>query len=228
MKNHVCTSDKKYAMRRWIVRALAVAAVLCGPATSIQGQARATQFNTASNHANSVTVGYQNDDCTVITSAYTAAGGGNTLTFSAGPSSPFQVIRQSEQADCSITADFPNGTKALAVNTITQGARAPLTIAFSVPVTQIEFQAQIFGFGTERFTFEVFNGEESLGAFTVEDQMDYTQTGTRGYIGARASNDEVITKIRIWADFVDDSKHNEAVANKFAIGPVSFRTDRDQ
>lgn len=202
--------------------------VFCGLSASAQAQARVSQFTANSIHPHSITANYPHEDCTVISTAYAVTAGTNTLTFSVGTSSPFQIVRQSEGLNCSITADFPVNTKALAVNTITTGIRPALTVTFSVPVTEMEFQAQIFGFGTERFTFEVFNGEESLAVFTVEDQMDYTQTGLRGYIGARTSGDDRITKVKVWAEFPDDAKHNEAVANKFAIGPVSYRLDRDE
>lgn len=202
--------------------------IFFGLAAIAQAQTRVTQFTAKSNHPQSVTVNYPDADCTVISTVYAVIAGGNTVTFSAGAASPFQIIRQSENEDCSITADFPANTKVLAVNTITKGTRPALTIAFATGVTEVEFQAQIFGFGTERFTFEVFNGEESLAVFTVEDQMDYTQTGRRGYIGARTAGNDVITKVKVWAEFPDDPKHNEAVANKFAIGPLSFRLDRDQ
>lgn len=195
---------------------------------SASAQAQVSQFTSNSVHPHSVTASYPDADCTVISTAYSVTAGTNTLTFSAGAASPFQIIRQGESEDCSITADFPANSKVLAVNTITKGVRPALTITFSVPVTEMEFQAQIFGFGTERFTFEVFNGEQSLAVFLVEDKMDYTQTGTRGYLGARTSGDDRITKVKVWAEFPDDPKHNEAVANKFAIGPVSFRLDRDE
>lgn len=212
----------------FLFRFIGIAAALCAAAALSFGQTRATQYQSDSIHPHSITVGYPESECTVLGSTYTTQGGGVTLTFSVGASSPFQVIRQGQYEDCSITADFPADTRALAVNTITKGARPPLTIRFSQPVTEVEFQAQIFGFGTERFTFEVFNEEDSLGVFVVEDKMDYTQTGRRGYIGARATGDDGITKIRIWAEFPDDPKHNEAVSNKFAVGPISFRLDRDQ
>ncbi len=198
-----------------------------GLAAAAQAQARVTQYNRNSIHPNSVTANYPEEDCTVLASTYAIAANGVTLTFSTGANSPFQIIRQTLRNDCSITADFPEGTKALAVNTITKAARPPLTIDFSEGVTEVEFQAQIFGFGTERFTFEVFNGAESLAVFAVEDQMDYTQSGRRGYLGARAAGADLITRIRIWAEFPDDAKHNEAVSNKFAIGPVSFQLRRN-
>jgi hypothetical protein len=211
-------------------RVLAFAAlfVFCGLCATAYGQERVVQFTNNSIHPHTVTVNYPDDVCAVTAPSYAISAGTNTLTFSAGTASPFQIIRQSESEDCSITADFLPNTKVLAVNTVTQGFRPALTVAFSVGVTEMEFQAQIFGFGTERFTFEVFNGEESLAVFTVEDRMDYTQTGQRGYIGARTSGNDVITKVKVWAEFPDDPKHNEAVSNKFAIGPVSFRLDRDQ
>jgi hypothetical protein len=202
--------------------------VFCGLAAPAQAQQRVSQFTSNSIHPHSITGSYPGADCTMISSAYAITAGTNTLTFSVGSGSPFQIIRQSEGVDCSITADFPLNTKVLAVNSITKGVRSALTIAFSVPVTEMEFQTQIFGFGTERFTFEVFNGEESLAVFTVQDKMDYTQTGLRGYIGARTSGNDRITKVKVWAEFPDDPKHNEAVANRFAIGPVSFRFDRDE
>lgn len=202
--------------------------VFCGLSATVYGQARVSQFTSNSNHSDRITASYSEDVCTVISSAYAVSAGSNTLTFSVGSASPFQIIRQGETEDCSITADFPANTKVLAVNTITEGIRSALILTFATPVTEMEFQAQIFGFGTERFTFEVFNGQESLAVFTVEDKMDYTQTGQRGYIGARTSGDDVITKVKVWAEFPDDPKHNEAVANKFAIGPVSFRLNQGQ
>jgi hypothetical protein len=209
---------------------LAIPALLifCGMSASAYSQTRATQITSKSIHPHSIPVNYPEEDCTVISTVYSISAGGNTLSFSTGPKSPFQIIRQSAREDCSITSDFPENLKVLAVNTITKEARPALTITFSVPVTVMEFQAQIFGFGTERFTFEVFNGDESLAVFTVEDQMDYTQSGHRGYIGARATGEDRITKVKVWAEFPDDPKHNEAVSNKFAIGPVSFRLDRDE
>lgn len=206
----------------------AILLVLGGLSATVLAQARVSQFTSSSIHPHSVTASYPEADCTVISTAYAVTAGTNTLTFSAGAASPFQIIRQSEGEDCSITSDFPANLKVLGVNTITKGVRSALTITFSVPVTEMEFQAQIFGFGTERFTFEVFNGEESLAVFVVEDKMDYTQTGLRGYLGARTSGDDRITKVKVWAEFPDDPKHNEAVANKFAIGPVSYRLDRDE
>ncbi len=213
---------------RQFLPAFVVLLLFCGLLAKAQTQARVTQFTSNSVHPHSITVNYPDADCTVISTAYAVTAGSNTVTFSAGTASPFQIIRQSENEDCSITADFPLNTKVLAVNTVTKGTRPALTITFATGVTEMEFQAQIFGFGTERFTFEVFNGEESLAVFTVEDQMDYTQTGQKGYIGARTSGNDLITMVKVWAEFPDDPKHNEAVANKFAIGPVSFRLDRDQ
>ena len=228
MKNTIFACNTPSALLQQLLPALAALLVFCTVAAPAYGQARVNQFTSNSIHPHSITVNYPDEECTVISTAYSVSAGGNTLNFSAGSASPFQIIRQEASADCSITADFPANTKALAVNTITKGTRPALTLTFSVPVTEMEFQAQIFGFGTERFTFEVFNGEESLAVFTVEDQMDYTQSGHRGYIGARTTGNDRITKVKVWAEFPDDPKHNEAVANKFAVGPVSFRLDRDE
>ncbi len=228
MKNTLFACNSLPAPLQQLPLALAALLVFCGLVAPAYGQARVTQFTSNSIHPHSITVNYAEDVCTVLASVYSATAGGNALNFSTGAESPFQIIRQGGGEDCSITADFLANTKALAVNTKTLGIRPALTITFSVPVTEMEFQAQIFGFGTERFTFEVFNGAESLAVFTVEDQMDYTQTGHRGYIGARTSGNDLITKVKVWAEFPDDLKHNEAVANKFAIGPISFRLDRDQ
>jgi len=228
MKNTLFVYDSPRHGFRQLLPAFAALLAFCGLAAPANAQERVVQFTSSPVHPHSVIVNYPDEDCTVIPNAYAVTAGANTLTFSAGPASPFQVIRQSEREDCSIMADFPPDTKVLAVNTVTKGDRPALTITFSAGVTEVGFQAQIFGFGTERFTFEVFNGPESLAVFTVEDQMDYTQTGQRGRIGARTAGSDVITKIKVWAEFPDDAKHNEAVSNKFAIGPVSFRTDRDQ
>jgi len=228
MKDTLFAYNSSPAAFRRRLLALAALFALCGLCAPAYGQGRVAQFTGNSTSPHNLTASYPDEVCTVIPDAYAVTAGANTLTFSAGSSSPFQIIRQSESEDCSITADFPQDTKVLAVNTITKGFRPALTITFSVGVTEVEFQAQIFGFGTERFTFEVFNGEESLAVFTVEDRMDYTQTGQRGYIGARTSGSDVITKVKVWAEFPDDPKHNEAVSNKFAIGPVSFGTGRDQ
>jgi hypothetical protein len=228
MKNTLLNCNAPSVSLQQLLFALAALLVFCGISAPAQAQARVVQFTSNSIHPHSVTVNYPDEVCAVTPTTYAVSGGTNTLTFYSCGTSPFQIIRQGESEDCSITADFLPNTKVLAVNTISQGVRPALTITFSVPVTEMEFQAQIFGFGTERFTFEVFNGQESLAVFTVEDKMDYTQTGQRGYIGARTSGDDRITKVKVWAEFPDDPKHNEAVANKFAIGPVSFRLDRDQ
>src|SRR6185503_2410018 len=101
------------------------------------GQTRVSQFTTNSVHPHSITVNYPAEECTVISTSYSVSAGGNTLNFSAGSASPFQIIRQEVSADCSITADFPPNTKALAVNTITKGTRPALTLTFSVPVTEM-------------------------------------------------------------------------------------------
>jgi hypothetical protein len=228
MKNILLACNAPSALFQQFLHTLASLLLFCGLSAPVYGQTRVVQFTTNSIRPQSITVNYPDAVCTLTASTYTVSAGDNTLSFSAGGASPFQIIQQANAEDCSITADFPLNEKVLAVNTVSTGVRSPLTITFSAPVTEMEFQAQIFGYGTERFTFQVFNGEESLAIFTVEDQMDFTQTGLKGYIGARTSGDDRITKVKVWAEFPDDPKHNEAVANKFAIGPISFRLDRDQ
>lgn len=228
MNNVIPYNPLPTPLDRFLAGLATLLSLLCLLTTTTHGQQRVVQLTNTSVHPTSVTANYPEEVCAVIASPYTLNTSGNTLNFSAGSASPFQLIRQANTEDCSIAADFPMNTKVLAVNTIHFGFRLPLTITFSTPVTEMGFQAQIFAFGTERFTFEVFNGEESLGIFTVEDQMDFTQSGLKGYVGARALGNDRITKVKVWAEFPDDPKHNEAVANKFAISSVSFRLDRDE
>src|SRR5690349_20073810 len=112
-------------------RVLAFAAlfVFCGLCAPAYGQERVVQFTNNSIHPHTVTVNYPDDVCAVTAPSYAISAGTNTVTFSAGTASPFQIIRQSESEDCSITADFLPNTKVLAVNTVTQGFRPALTVA---------------------------------------------------------------------------------------------------
>ena len=131
------------------------------------------------------------------------SGGGNTLTFM-GQNANFEL----DQANYNYGGTaFPSGTNILYASGF-QGSGAPVTIDFARPVTQFGFNTEEFNGGAFTVTFDAYDGQRLLGA--------YTDAGVSGSVlsfeGLQASGGDQITSLTV----ADNN------GNDIGFGPITF------
>src|SRR5205823_4912940 len=94
----------------------------------------------------------------------------------------------------------------------------PLAISFTNGIREIGLFAQSSFNDTEEFTFTVFNGETALRTFTVGPANNTISPGVALFIGARATDNTLITRLTISSTSSLGPRFN----NNFVIGPVIF------
>ena len=127
------------------------------------------------------------------------SGGGVTLNFSTP--GIFSVLDSD-----GLSFDFPAGTTLL----LNQGGS--LTIDFGVGVQEFGLFAQSLAFDLETFTFEVFHGPAARTSFAAGPADNSGMPGVALFLGARATNGDLITQVVI----------GEAANSDFAVGPITF------
>jgi hypothetical protein len=108
------------------------------------------------------------------------------------------------------TVDFPLDTRLLDV----QGG--PLTITFLSGIREVGLFAQSIAFDDETFAIEVFQGSSSLKAFDVGTADNNGLPGVALFIGARATDGDLITRLTI------TNMSSSGPDTEFVIGPVAF------
>jgi hypothetical protein len=105
-----------------------------------------------------------------------------------------------------VSFDFTAGTTLL----VNQGG--PLTITFATGVQEFGLFAQILTFDMETFTFDVFHGPSTPTSFAAGPADSRDMPGVALFLGARATNGDLITQVII----------GEAAFNDFGVGPITF------
>jgi hypothetical protein len=172
--------------------------IVIGVATATPARADAVQLLArAQLSATTTTTNYPEPEFSIIVTPYVLAGTGNTLTFTnAG-----QFERRNDGTF--YQSDFATGTRLL----LSQSANGVTDIVFANAVSELGLD--LSAPSADTFTIEVFNGNTSLGTFSV---ADVAGDGLTAFFGARAANGDVITHIRI----------STTLGPAYAIGPVSY------
>ena len=156
--------------------------------------------------ASDTTLGFTGPIGSVLPSPAAFSAGGNTLTFTAQPNSSFEI----DQAGLTYGGTaFPSGTRILFAGGF-QGSDGPVTIDFSTPVTQFGFNTEEFNAGPFIVTFDAYDGQRLLGAFT--------DAGVDGSVlsfeGLQAFGGDQITSLTV----ADNNGDN------IGFGPITFGT----
>ena len=108
---------------------------------------------------------------------------------------------------------FPSDMTPILLNNEGNG---PITIEFSTGIQEFGFLAQNVAFDTETFTFKVFGPTSLLNTFFVGPANNTVPPGVALFLGARATDTDVITRL------VVSSTSSEGFDNFFAVGPMTF------
>ncbi len=189
---------------------------------SVPGHAGTIQlFSPQELNAAAVTAEYTGDAPAILPSPYTLAAGGISLTFTLAQGDLRRADQGNEIGD--MVGNFAPETKLLYTNTNTAGeigggGAGPIEIVFSSGVTEVGFRAQNGFVGPESFFLSVFNGNTLVGDFSVNGISGQLANDTATFLGVRATEGEVITRLIVSGiSGVPDTPEND-----FAIGPVSF------
>jgi hypothetical protein len=199
-------------MKRLI--ALAVTLVL-GSNLIAQLRAGAIQLTDPSQLSPSDTTAiYTGVDGDQIASPYVLAATGNILTFSTTGTDFTRV-----DEGTSWIGAFPNGTKLLWDVNSNDNIGGPVTVSFANPLHELGLSVQQDNAVDTTFNFQAFNGNTSLGTFSVTvPDSGPPSVGNTGFLGVQASGSDVITSLVISStDSVNSSFNND-----FAMGPVTF------
>ena len=140
-------------------------------------------------------------------SAFDLAAGTATLSFSTPGF--FNVFEQ----DGSFAPDFP--VSGMILGDLQQG---PLTISFLSGIREFGFFAQgLFPDVPEAFTFNVFNGGSHLNTFTSGPNDNAGLPGVALFVGARATDGDLITRLTI----SNTGSVDEFFDPSFVIGPIT-------
>jgi hypothetical protein len=93
----------------------------------------------------------------------------------------------------------------------------PITIEFSTGIQEFGFLAQNVAPDTETFTFEVFGPTSLVKTFFVGPANNTVPPGVALFLGARATDTDVITRL-----VVSSASTFPSSDNFFAVGPVTF------
>jgi hypothetical protein len=154
----------------------------------------------------------------------------NTVTFSL-------AVGEWRRANQSVNfiGDFNPGTKLLYTNNnnflafdgvtnVGGGGSGPVEIEFANGVDLVWLRAQTDTIGPEIFTYSVYDGARLLGTFTAEGVSGQRSDERFAVLlVARAGGGDCITRVVISAVAFQGGT---SFPNDFAIGPVSFRTER--
>jgi hypothetical protein len=143
------------------------------------------------------------------TNPLTMTAGGVTLTFSTG-------MNGFTLDDGSLFAFPPEMTPVLLNN---QG-NGPMTIEFSTGIQEFGFLAQNVAFDVETFTFDVFGPTSLLKTFSVGPADNTVPPGVALFLGARATDTDVITRLVVSS--LSEASSVESSDNFFAVGPMTF------
>ena len=172
------------------------------------------------------TVSYPGSAGEEIESGFTATAGGNTLTFTqAGfPQTDLslsQFFRRETQTDATgnngtFFGNFMPGAELLYTNGDGSGGFGPVTIDFSIGVTEFGLQLQNFApvidpATPQIFSVTVFNNSTPLLTFAFSGFSNHNADGSATFVGFRALGSDVITRAIISSN-----------TNDFAMGPVTF------
>ena len=131
--------------------------------------------------------------------SFELAAGGVSLNFSTP--GIFSVLDSD-----GVSFDFPAGTTLL----LNQGG--PLTITFATGVQEFGLFAQSLAFDLETFTFDVFHGPSTPTSFAAGPADNSGLPGVALFLGARATNGDLITQVII----------GETANSDFGVGPITF------
>lgn len=184
-----------------LTRSLICALGLCGLLAAAAAEARADAvqlFARSQLSASATTAQYADPAYSILSSPFVMSAAGNSLTFS----NSGQFERRDDGPE--FQTDFAEGTRLL----LSQGTTNNVTtIDFAAGVTQLGFDLQDFPV-VGNFQIEVFNGDTSLGTFSV---LDIAGDGLPAFFGVSTSGGDVITRVVI-----------TGFTANYAIGPVSF------
>jgi hypothetical protein len=135
--------------------------------------------------------------------------GGVTLTFTTG-------MNGFTLDDGSSFAFPPEMTPVLFNN---QG-NGPMTIDFLPGIQEFGFLAQNVAFDFETFTFDVFGPTSLLKTFSVGPADNTVPPGVALFLGARATDTDVITRLVVSS--LSEPPSAESSDNFFAFGPMTF------
>ena len=160
--------------------------------------------------ASAATAQYSDPAFSVLSSPYSFAAGGNTITFS---NNGGQFERRDDGDG--YESDFAAGTRLLLSQT--GGTTSTTVITFANGVTQFGLDLDTPTAGL--FNVEIYNGDTLIGSFSVADTTPLPGlAGTTAFVGAMAQNGDLITRIVI------TSPVGQGFTNNYALGPVSFVT----
>jgi hypothetical protein len=103
--------------------------------------------------------------------------------------------------------------------TIGGGGSGPADIFFSAGAGAFGLQAQTQVLGDETFTISVYDALTLLGAFDVSGISAQRQDGSALFLGAAATDGDLITRVHITSTVVQGGY---SVNDDFFIGPVTF------
>lgn len=202
------------------VVSIAIGIVALGLLAAPASQAQSVQlFSPGDLGAGAVTADYPEPEQSVLDYPYVVTTADNVLTFTNNSPNTGNAWTRLDQFDPNTgtgqaTANFAPGTKLLLANDATQ-----FTVAFNKGVKTVGFNANVAPLGPEEFQFEVFNGDKSLGTYTVSgiSSQDYT-TNPAPFLGAGALGSDVITKLTMKVTL--PTPENLDVG--FLISPVTY------
>ena len=151
---------------------------------------------------------YSDPAFSVLSSPYSFAAGGNTLTFS---NNGGQFERRDDGDN--YESDFAAGARLLLSQTGGTTSTTVITFANGVAEFGLDLDAPTGGL----FDVEIYNGDTLIGSFSVADTTPLPGVlGTTAFVGAMARGGDLITRVVI------TSPLGQGFTNNYALGPVSF------
>jgi hypothetical protein len=177
--------------------------------------------------APTTTISFANLTQDSVPSPYVANAGGQTVTFSLHTGKWGRLDEGNN-----VFSDFVPGTSLLYTNNSSAcglhgcgggrtggGGSGPVDIFFSRGIGAFGLQAQTVALGDETFTISVYDALSLLGTFDVTGISAQRENGSAAFLGAAATDADVITRVHIASNVVQGGF---SVPNYFAFGPVTF------
>ena len=164
-----------------------------------------------------------------VSNPYVVVAGGQELTFSLN----IGLWRRLDEG-VNVVSDFVPGTNLLYTDnnngcglhgcsggSIGGGGSGPVDILFSSGVVAVGLQAETQVLGDETFTMSAYNALMHLGTFDISGTAAQRQDGSALFLGAAATDGDVITRVHITSMVV---QNNFVVRDDFFFGPLTFPT----